>query len=189
MRRSKRSSPSCCGTALALDIAHCLSSLPQQPDRLLRRALALQPTLHRGAAEPQLEKERLPGGAVGQAMLRRKHGRIINLTGVLGGLRGFAGMSLYSAAKSGLAGFTRSLAREWAPRGITVNAIAPGVFPDREHLSREEYDTIERTYLPQIPVGRFGQARELGQLARYLASDASSYLTGQVFAFDGGLSA
>jgi NAD(P)-dependent dehydrogenase (short-subunit alcohol dehydrogenase family) len=127
--------------------------------------------------------------AVGPTMLLRKHGRIINLTGVLGGLRGFAGMSLYSAAKSGLAGFTRSLAREWAPHGITVNAIAPGVFPDRGHLTEDEYQKIERTYLPQIPVGRFGEATELGQLARYLASDAASYLTGQVFAFDGGLSA
>jgi 3-oxoacyl-[acyl-carrier protein] reductase len=127
--------------------------------------------------------------AIGPTMIRRRSGRIINVTGVLGGLQGVPGLSLYSAGKAGLVGFTRSLAREWAPHGITVNAIAPGIFPDRENLSADDYQMIERTYLNQVPVGRFGEAREIGHLALYLASDASNYLTGQIFALDGGLSA
>jgi 3-oxoacyl-[acyl-carrier protein] reductase len=127
--------------------------------------------------------------AVGLTMIRRRRGRVINIAGVLGALKGHTRLSVYAAAKAGLSGFTKSLAHEWAPYGITVNAIAPGVFPDKEHLSPEQYVAIENAYLKQIPLGRFGRFREVGQLALYIASDASNYLTGQVIALDGGLSA
>jgi NAD(P)-dependent dehydrogenase (short-subunit alcohol dehydrogenase family) len=127
--------------------------------------------------------------AVGLAMIRRRHGRVINISGVLGALKGHARLSVYAAGKAGLTGFTKSLAHEWAPYGITVNAIAPGVFPDIESLSPDQYGAIEKTYLKQIPMGRFGRFREVGQLALYIASDASNYMTGQVIALDGGLSA
>jgi NAD(P)-dependent dehydrogenase (short-subunit alcohol dehydrogenase family) len=127
--------------------------------------------------------------AVGSGMIQRKSGRIINMTGVIGGLKGESGLSIYSAAKAGVAGFTRSLAREWAPYGITVNAIAPGVFPDMENLPPEHYQIIEETYLGRIPMGRFGRPREIGYLALYLAADVSQYLSGQILVLDGGLSA
>jgi NAD(P)-dependent dehydrogenase (short-subunit alcohol dehydrogenase family) len=127
--------------------------------------------------------------AVGMTMIRRRRGRVINIAGVLGALKGHARLSVYAAGKAGLSGFTKSLAHEWAPYGITVNAIAPGVFPDKEHLSPEHYVAIENAYLKQIPLGRFGRFREVGQLALYIASDASNYLTGQVIALDGGLTA
>ena len=126
---------------------------------------------------------------VGASMISRKRGRVINLAGVLGGLRGEASLSIYAAAKAGLIGFTRSLAREWAAHGITVNAIAPGVFPDRDNLTSAQLAMIEQAYLKTIPVGRFGEPRELGYLACFLASDLSGYVTGQILAFDGGLSA
>jgi len=122
-------------------------------------------------------------------MIRRRHGRVINISGVLGALKGHARLSVYAAGKAGLTGFTKSLAHEWAPYGVTVNAIAPGVFPDIESLSPDQYGAIEKTYLKQIPMGRFGRFREVGKLALYIASDASNYMTGQVIALDGGLSA
>lgn len=127
--------------------------------------------------------------AVGAAMIQRKSGRVINIAGVIGGVKGEGGLSIYSAAKAGVTGFTKSLAREWAPYGITVNAIAPGVFPDKENQSPEHYRLIEDAYLGRIPLGRFGRPREIGYLALYLAADASQYLTGQTLVLDGGLSA
>jgi 3-oxoacyl-[acyl-carrier protein] reductase len=127
--------------------------------------------------------------AVGHAMIQRRRGRVINLAGVLGGLRGEASLSVYAAGKAGLIGFTRSIAREWAPHGITVNAIAPGVFPDREALTSAQYARIEEAFLGRIPMGRFGGTQEVGRLACFLASDLSGYVTGQIIACDGGLSA
>jgi NAD(P)-dependent dehydrogenase (short-subunit alcohol dehydrogenase family) len=126
---------------------------------------------------------------IGPSMIRRKRGRVINLVGVIGGISGEAGLSVYAAGKAGLIGFTRSLAREWAPHGITVNAIAPGVFPDRESIMDLQQTAIGKSLLGRIPLGRFGDPRELGYLACYLASDLAAYVTGQILAHDGGLSA
>jgi NAD(P)-dependent dehydrogenase (short-subunit alcohol dehydrogenase family) len=127
--------------------------------------------------------------SVGAAMIQRGSGRIINVASVIGALKGQSGFSVYSAGKAGLIGFTRSLAREWGRYSITVNAIAPGIFPDEKAISAKQYAAIKSAYLDRIPLGRFGSGREVGCLALYLASDAASYVTGQVFAVDGGLSA
>lgn len=96
--------------------------------------------------------------------------------------------SAYDAAKAGLAQFTCSLALEWSPFDVRVNAIAPGLFPDPEQLSPEEYRQRQDAAAGQVPLRRLGRLREVGLLAVYLASDASSYVTGQSFVIDGGLS-
>jgi 3-oxoacyl-[acyl-carrier protein] reductase len=117
-------------------------------------------------------------------MIRQRSGRIINITSV-DGLVGNAGQSNYSAAKAGQIGFTRSLSREVASRGITVNAVAPGFVKTgmTSVLNEAQWEKI----LTRIPMGRDGTPEEIASLVVYLASDEASYLTGQVIAVDGGL--
>lgn len=120
-----------------------------------------------------------------RGMLRKRYGRIINITSV-SGLLGQAGQTNYSASKAGVIGFTRALAREVGPRGITVNAIAPGFFPTK--LTETLPENIRDETLKLIPLGRWGDLKELGYIAAFLASDQAAYITGQTIAVDGGLS-
>ena len=122
--------------------------------------------------------------AASKIMLRQKSGRIVNIASV-NGLRGSAGQTNYSASKAGLIGFSRSLAKELASRGITVNVVAPG-FIDTQMTDGFEGDAREQL-LKTIPLGRFGQAEDVGAAVAFLASNAASYITGQVLTVDGGL--
>ena len=125
--------------------------------------------------------------AVAPQMMARGAGRIINISGI-GAIKGGVERVIYSAAKTGIMGFTRAQALEWAKTGVTVNGIAPGLFPDfsspesaGERMSAERYSQV-------VPLGRPGKFREVGLLALYLASPASEYMTGQTLFIDGGMS-
>ena len=123
--------------------------------------------------------------AVARPMLRRKQGgRIINISSVVG-LIGQGGQSNYAASKAGVIGFTKSLAKELAPRQITVNAIAPGFFLTA--LTDVLADDLKDKSLEYIPLGRWGELPEVGYLVSFLASDKASYITGQVINVDGGI--
>jgi 3-oxoacyl-[acyl-carrier protein] reductase len=117
-------------------------------------------------------------------MMKRRNGRIINLTSIVG-LTGNPGQTNYSAAKAGLLGFTKSLAREVASRGVTVNAIAPG-FIDTD-MTRALNDEQRAALLAQIPVGRLGSAADVAAAVLFLASAAASYITGETLHVNGGM--
>jgi len=125
--------------------------------------------------------------AIGPHFLERRNGRVINISG-FAARRGVAGLTAYSAAKAGLANLTQTLALEWAGYGVNVNAIAPGSFPDPENATPEQMAERQRRAEAAIPLGRVGHPREIGYLALYLASDASSYMTGETLYIDGGMS-
>lgn len=116
-------------------------------------------------------------------MLKQKSGRIINITSVAGQM-GNPGQANYSAAKAGVIGFTKTVAKELASRGVTVNAVAPGFIAT--DMTKELKNTEE--ILKFIPLGRYGQAEEVAGMIRFLAADpAAAYITGQVFNVDGGM--
>jgi 3-oxoacyl-[acyl-carrier protein] reductase len=122
--------------------------------------------------------------AFSRAFLKQRSGRIINISSIAG-LMGNAGQSNYAASKAGLIGFTKSLAREFASRGVNVNAIAPG-FIDTDMTAVLKED-IKAELLKMIPLGAFGRTEDIAQAALYLAGPGGRYVTGQVLTVDGGM--
>jgi 3-oxoacyl-[acyl-carrier protein] reductase len=117
-------------------------------------------------------------------MLKERRGRIINITSVIGAI-GNAGQLNYAAAKAGLIGFTRSLARELASRNITVNAVAPGFI--ETDMTRALPEQQRSAYQAQIPLGRFGSTEDVANTVIFLAGNQASYLTGQTLHLNGGM--
>lgn len=122
--------------------------------------------------------------AVGRRMFRQRQGRIINISSVAG-VMGNAGQANYSAAKAGVIGLTKAAARELAMRGVTVNAIAPGLIDVGMTTSLKE--DVKARLLAGVPLGRLGNAEEVAAACVFLASDEAGYITGQVLCVDGGL--
>jgi len=123
------------------------------------------------------------------SMLPRRYGKIINIAsiaGLVGTDPGFMPTIAYNSSKGGVVNFTRALGAEWARHNITVNAIAPGVFPSK--MSKGMIDRAEQYIMDQTPMKRLGGDEDLKGVAVLLASDASAYMTGQIIAVDGGFS-
>jgi 3-oxoacyl-[acyl-carrier protein] reductase len=122
--------------------------------------------------------------AVSRGMMKKRYGKIINITSVVG-IIGNAGQGNYSASKAGVIGFTKSMAKELASRGIRVNAIAPGFI--QTDMTESLNDEIKDSMLNAIPLNSFGSPKDIANLVIFLASENSDYITGQVINVDGGM--
>jgi len=122
--------------------------------------------------------------AVVRSMIRERSGRIVNISSLVGQI-GNSGQANYAASKAGILGFTKSVAKELATRGITVNAVAPG-FIDTE-MTEKLPDKAKEAFLTQIPMGRIGKPGEVAEAVYWLASQGATYITGQVIHVNGGL--
>lgn len=122
--------------------------------------------------------------AASRQMLKQRAGRIINITSV-SGILGNAGQANYAASKAGIIGLTKTMARELASRGITVNGVAPG-FVDTD-MTRKLPDSVKETATAQIPLGHFGKPEDIANMVAYLASEKAAYITGQIIRVDGGM--
>jgi 3-oxoacyl-[acyl-carrier protein] reductase len=117
-------------------------------------------------------------------MIRARWGRIVNVSSVVG-LIGNAGQANYAASKAGIIGFTKSVAREVAQRGITANAVAPGYV--ETELTGSLPENVKEAIRTQVPMGRFGEAQEVAEVVTFLAGEGAGYVTGQTIAVDGGM--
>jgi 3-oxoacyl-[acyl-carrier protein] reductase len=122
--------------------------------------------------------------ALTRPFIKQRSGRIINIASVIG-LIGNAGQSNYAASKAALIGFTKSVAKELAPRGITANAIAPGFI--ETDMTAALDDKVRESIIGNVPLGRFGSPDDIAHTAVFLALEASGYITGQVLTVDGGM--
>ena len=122
--------------------------------------------------------------AVSRAMMKQRWGRIINITSVIG-FAGNAGQANYAAAKAGIVGFTKSVAKELASRGITVNGVAPGYIVT--DMTRDLAEEVTNTIKGEIPMGVLGEAEDIAGAVAYLASDDARYVTGQFIHVNGGM--
>lgn len=123
--------------------------------------------------------------AIGWPMCRNRWGRVINISSV-SGLMGNAGQANYAAAKAGMIGFTKSVAKEFAKRNVTANVVAPGFI--KTDMTAELNEEIQKAATSLIPMQRFGEAADIAHMTAFLASEEASYVTGQVFTVDGGMS-
>jgi 3-oxoacyl-[acyl-carrier protein] reductase len=122
--------------------------------------------------------------AASRGMMKRRGGAIVNLSSI-SGVHGNPGQTNYSAAKAGVIGFTKSLARELGSRGVRANVVAPGYISTR--LTNELPDELKESMLAATPLGRFGEPEDVAGVVRFLCSDAASFITGEVLLVDGGL--
>lgn len=121
---------------------------------------------------------------LGRPMARKRWGRIVNITSVIG-LMGNAGQVNYSAAKAGIIGLTKSVAKEFASRSVTCNAVAPGFI--QTDMTADLDEEVTKQILAQIPLKKFGKPEDISHIVEFLCSEKASFITGQVFTVDGGM--